>query len=270
MKLVLMCGPCAIESYEILQGIARELSSLKILEEFEFYFKASFDKANRTSLDSFRGIGFKEGLEALARIKEEFGFRVITDVHECIQVEEVSRVADIIQIPAFLCRQTDLIVEAARSSCIVNIKKGQFMSPSSMKHSVLKALRTRGFNEATYEHSREAGVWVTERGSSFGYSNLVVDMRALAIMREFAPVMFDSTHSVQLPSGGGDKSSGDASFIPALSRAAAAVGVDGFFIETHSNPLNALSDGANMVKVSELEELLKSIVSIDKFAKEIT
>jgi 2-dehydro-3-deoxyphosphooctonate aldolase (KDO 8-P synthase) len=260
--MILIAGPCVIESREVLFEIAKELKTFHEDKSVEFYFKASFDKANRTSLDSFRGPGITEGLELLKEIKEEFGYGLLTDVHEVWQVKEAAKVVDILQIPAFLCRQTDLLVEAAKSDCVVNIKKGQFMNPSDMKHSVLKVLKNRSFSSATYENSEKAGVWLTERGSSFGYGNLVVDMRSLTIMREFAPVIFDATHSVQMPGMGDGKSSGKREFVSPLARAAAAVGVDGFFFETHIDPKCALSDADNMIGVDELQKTVETIKKI--------
>lgn len=258
-NLFLIAGPCVIESEdhairmaEIIKGITRSLG-------FPFIFKASYDKANRTSLKSFRGPGIQEGLRILRKLKNEVQVPVLTDVHEAADVVKVAEVADILQIPAFLCRQTDLIVAAAKSGRIVNIKKGQFVSPWDMRHAVDKC--------------REAGnerVFVTERGSSFGYNNLVVDMRSLAIMRKFAPVVFDATHSVQLPSasnGDNDQattSGGQPEFIPVLSRAAVAAGVDGIFMEVHDNPKEAKSDGANALESTKLRGLLKELQAIQK------
>lgn len=266
--MILMSGPCVIESYEILSKIATMLKPLASHPQIDFYFKASFDKANRTSLESYRGPGLDEGVEILKAIKKEFSYSIITDIHESIQVDKVAEVADIIQIPAFLCRQTDLIVSAARTDRILNIKKGQFMNPIDMRYSVLKAIKTRGGKDATYEESRKHGIWLTERGSSFGYGNLIVDMRSLQIMREFAPVIFDATHSVQMPGMGGGKSSGDRRFIPTLSKAAAAVGVDGFFMETHFDPSIALSDGANMIQTSDLQPLIHQLLAISQASKD--
>jgi 2-dehydro-3-deoxyphosphooctonate aldolase (KDO 8-P synthase) len=242
--------------------IAQELQKYSDDCTKEFYFKASFDKANRTSLDSFRGPGLDEGLKMLQEIKEQFGYKILTDIHESNQASVVSEVADVLQIPAFLSRQTDLLVAAAKTDAIVNIKKGQFLAPQAMKHSVAKVLKTRGCDEVSYENSQKYNVWLTERGSSFGYGNLVVDMRSLPIMREYAPVVFDATHSVQMPASGGQSSGGDSSFVPYLSRAAAAVGVDGFFFETHFDPAKALSDGPNMIKLDELDKLIKTIDQI--------
>jgi 2-dehydro-3-deoxyphosphooctonate aldolase (KDO 8-P synthase) len=258
-NLFLIAGPCVIESEdhairmaEIIKGVTRSLS-------FPFIFKASYDKANRTSLKSFRGPGISEGLRILNRIKKEVSLPILTDVHETVDVPRVAEVADVLQIPAFLCRQTDLIVAASRSGRVVNIKKGQFVSPWDMKHAITKC--------------REAGnnrVFVTERGSSFGYNNLVVDMRSLAIMRQFAPVVLDATHSVQLPSAshgddnGAAVSGGQPEFIPVLARAAVAAGVDGVFMEVHDNPKQAKSDGANALESTKLRGVLKELQAIQR------
>lgn len=254
--LFLIAGPCVIESEdhairmaEIIKGVTRSLN-------FPFIFKASYDKANRTSIRSFRGPGLKEGLRILKKIKDELQLPILTDVHQVEDVAKVAEVVDILQIPAFLCRQTDLIVAAALSGRAVNIKKGQFVSPWDMRHAV--------------EKCREAGnsqVTLTERGSSFGYNNLVVDMRSLAIMRKFAPVVFDATHSVQLPSaesndGVAAVSGGQPEFIPVLARGATAAGVDGVFLEVHDNPKAAKSDGANALESTKLRDLLKEILAI--------
>ncbi len=257
--MILIAGPCVIESKEMLFKIAKKLKKYNDDEGIDFYFKASFDKANRTSLESFRGVGIDEGLKLLAKIKKKFGYKILTDIHETSQAEAIAKVADVIQIPAFLCRQTDLLVAVAKTKAIINIKKGQFMNPTDMKYSALKALKTRGFESANYETSKKAKVWLTERGSSFGYGNLVVDMRSLVIMREFAPVIFDATHSVQMPGGADGKSSGKREFVAPLAKAAAAVGVDGFFFETHIDPDNALSDGANMLNLKDLDTLITDI-----------
>ena len=256
--LFLIAGPCVIESEEhairmaeIIKGVARAL-------EFPYIFKASYDKANRTSIRSFRGPGLKEGLRILKKIKDELHLPVLTDVHETADVARVAEVADVLQIPAFLSRQTDLVVAAALSGRAVNIKKGQFVAPWDMRHAV--------------EKCREAGntqIFLTERGSSFGYNNLVVDMRSLAIMRNFAPVVFDATHSVQLPSsqsndGGPAVSGGQPEFIPLLSRAAVAAGVDGVFMEVHDNPREAKSDGANALESTKLRGVLKELLAVKK------
>ncbi|NWF67423.1 MAG: 3-deoxy-8-phosphooctulonate synthase [Campylobacterales bacterium] len=261
--MILIAGPCVIESREILFDIAKKLEVYQNDETIDFYFKSSFDKANRTSLDSFRGPGLEEGLRLLEEVKKEFGYKILTDIHESYQASVASEVADVLQIPAFLCRQTDLLVASAQTKAVVNIKKGQFINPKDMQYSVMKVLKTRGFDELSFENSKKANVWLTERGSTFGYGNLVVDMRSLIIMREFAPVIFDATHSVQMPGGLGGKSGGDSSFVAPLSRAAAAVGVDGYFFETHINPACALSDGANMLNLEQLSKAIESIKKIE-------
>ncbi len=258
--MILISGPCVIESRDTVMRIAEHL--IKYNDTQQFYFKASFDKANRTSLESFRGPGLEEGLKILQEVKERFGCKILTDIHEPSQAQSVAEVADVLQIPAFLCRQTDLIVAAAKTDATVNIKKGQFLNPKDMRHSVLKALKTRGFESVDYQTSRDAGIWLTERGTTFGYGNLVVDMRSLVIMREFAPVIFDATHSVQMPGAAGGKSGGDSSFVAPLARAAAAVGVDGFFFESHPDPANALSDGPNMLKLEQLDDLVTDLEKI--------
>jgi len=256
-NLFLIAGPCVIESEEhalfmaeVIKGVARSLN-------LPFIFKASYDKANRTSIRSFRGPGLTEGLRILKKVKDEVHVPVLTDVHETRDVAKAAEVADVLQIPAMLCRQTDLVVAAAMTERAVNIKKGQFVSPWDMKHAV--------------EKCRQAGndrVFVTERGSSFGYNNLVVDMRSLAIMHKFAPVVFDATHSVQLPSAThGDEdqpaaSGGQPEFIPVLARAAVAAGVDGVFMEVHDNPKQAKSDGANALDSTKLRSVLKELQAV--------
>ena len=253
--LFLIAGPCVIESEdhamfmaEVIKGVTRSLN-------FPFIFKASYDKANRTSMRSFRGPGLVEGLRILKKVKNQVHVPILTDVHETADVPKVAEVADILQIPAFLCRQTDLIVAAAMSERVVNIKKGQFVSPWDMRHAVEKC-RTAGNDR----------VFVTERGSSFGYNNLVVDMRSLAIMRKFVPVVFDATHSVQLPSASADGdhavSGGQPEFIPVLARAAVAAGVDGVFMEVHDNPKEAKSDGANALESTKLRAVLKELLAV--------
>lgn len=262
--MILMSGPCVIESYENLSATATALKPLAENPRINFYFKSSFDKANRTSLESYRGPGLECGLEMLSQIKKDFGYKIITDIHESYQADFIAQVADVIQIPAFLCRQTDLIVAVAKTDKIINIKKGQFMNPADMRHSVLKAIKTRGGSESSYKEAQKYRVWLTERGNSFGYGNLVVDMRSLVIMRAFAPVIFDATHSVQMPGAANGKSGGDSSFVPYLARAAAAVGVDGFFMETHLNPKEALSDGPNMLQTDYLLGLVNELLAIEK------
>jgi len=256
--LFLIAGPCVIESEdhavrmaEIIKGVTRSLN-------LPFIFKASYDKANRTSLQSYRGPGLVDGLRILKNVKKEVHVPVLTDVHEKADVAKVAEVADILQIPAFLCRQTDLIVAAALSERVINIKKGQFVSPWDMKYAVEKC-RASGNDR----------VFVTERGSTFGYNNLVVDMRSLSIMRKFAPVVFDATHSVQLPSAthGDDDTSvsgGQPEFIPVLARAAVAAGVDGVFMEVHDNPREAKSDGANALDTRKLRAVLKELLAVQK------
>ena len=260
--MILISGPCVIESRDNLMRIAEGLQKYHEDSTIDFYFKASFDKANRTSLESFRGPGLHEGLKMLEEVQKAFGYKLLTDVHESWQINEAANVVDVLQIPAFLCRQTDLLVAAAQTECVVNIKKGQFMNPLDMEYSALKVLQTRGVEEANYENSKKAGLWLTERGSSFGYGNLVVDMRSLVIMRQFAPVVFDATHAVQMPGGAGGKSSGKREYVAPLSRAAAAVGVDGFFFETHFDPSIALSDGPNMLTLEDLSIVLDNIKKI--------
>jgi 2-dehydro-3-deoxyphosphooctonate aldolase (KDO 8-P synthase) len=255
-NLFLIAGPCVIESEEHAIRMAEIVKGVTKALGFPFIFKASYDKANRTSIRSFRGPGVKEGLRILKKIKDQVGVPVLTDVHEVSDVANVADAVDILQIPAFLCRQTDLVVAAALSGRPVNIKKGQFVSPWDMRHAV--------------EKCREAGnpkVFLTERGTTFGYNNLVVDMRSLSIMRKFAPVIFDATHSVQLPSAQAEGKSpavsgGQPEFIPLLARAAVAAGVDGVFLEVHDNPKEAKSDGANALDLTKLRELLKELLAV--------
>lgn len=257
-SLFLIAGPCVIESEEHAIRIAEIIKGVTRSLELPFIFKASYDKANRTSIRSFRGPGIKEGLRILKKIKDQLQLPILTDVHEVADVGKVAEVADVLQIPAFLSRQTDLVVAAALSGRAVNIKKGQFVAPWDMRHAV--------------EKCRDAGntqVFLTERGSSFGYNNLVVDMRSLAIMRKFAPVVFDATHSVQLPSsqssdGGPAVSGGQPEFIPLLARAAVAAGVDGVFMEVHDNPKEAKSDGANALESTKLRGVLKELLAVKK------
>jgi 2-dehydro-3-deoxyphosphooctonate aldolase (KDO 8-P synthase) len=255
-KLFLIAGPCVIESEEHALKMAECVSGVAKALKFPYIFKASYDKANRTSLTSYRGPGVGKGLKILERVRDELGVPVLTDVHEAIDVQRVAEVVDILQIPAFLCRQTDLLVAAGRTGRIVNIKKGQFVSPWDMRHAVEKVHSTG--NER---------VFLTERGSSFGYNNLVVDMRSLAVMREIAPVVFDATHSVQLPSAGENaQSGGQPEFIPLLSRAAVAAGVDGIFMEVHDNPKEAKSDGANAMDLKNLRGVLQQLLAVHKAA----
>ncbi|HEV2116184.1 MAG TPA: 3-deoxy-8-phosphooctulonate synthase [Terriglobales bacterium] len=258
-ELFLIGGPCVIESEEHAIKMAESIAGVARALRLPYIFKASYDKANRTSLKSYRGPGLDEGLRILNKIARTVRVPVLTDVHEAVDVQRAAEIADVIQIPAFLCRQTDLLVAAARSGRAVNIKKGQFVSPWDMRHAVEKC-RAAG-NEQ---------VFVTERGSSFGYNNLVVDMRSLAIMREFAPVVFDATHSVQLPSAAsnadGAVSGGQPEFIPLLARAAVAAGVDGVFLEVHDKPKEAKSDGANVLELTRLRSVLQEIIAVQKAA----
>lgn len=247
-RLVLFAGPCAAESYDICMETGTEVKRICNFLGIDYVFKASFDKANRTASSSYRGPSMEGGLEILARVKNDLQVPVVTDVHESAQCAEVAVVADVLQIPAFLCRQTDLLVAAAKTGRAVKVKKGQFMAPEDMRYAVDKV---RG--------AGNPNVFLTERGTSFGYHNLVVDMRSLPVMRQYAPVVFDITHSIQQPGGLGGKSGGQREFAPYLARAAASVGVDGFFIETHPNPSQALSDGPNMVPLAEMEGFLKMI-----------
>jgi 2-dehydro-3-deoxyphosphooctonate aldolase (KDO 8-P synthase) len=259
--MIILAGPCVIENREMMMRIAEKLTYLNEDQRIEFYFKASYDKANRTSIDSFRGPGLDEGLKILQEIKNTFGYKLITDVHETYQVAPVSEVVDVLQIPAFLCRQTDLLVASGKTNCKVNIKKGQFLASESMKHPVGKVLNTRGVSEINYESSKKNGVWLCERGNVFGYGSLIVDMKNLITMREYAPVIFDATHSAQVPSTG-STTGGNSSIVPALARAAAAVGVDGFFFETHIDPSCALSDGPNMLNIDQLKLTIDDIFKI--------
>jgi|ECHnycMinimDraft_1075156.scaffolds.fasta_scaffold05565_3 3-deoxy-8-phosphooctulonate synthase len=259
-KFLIIAGPCVIESYELCFEVASHLKELSLkYKEFDFVFKASFDKANRTSVNSYRGPGLEKGLEILKRIKEEFFMPVTTDVHETYQVKPVAEVVDIIQIPAFLCRQTDLLLAAAETGKSVNVKKGQFLAPWDTKY-IIDKLKSK---------NKDATFYLTERGSSFGYNNLVVDMRSLPIMRQYANVIFDATHSVQLPGGAGGSSSGQREFVPYLIRAAVAVGVDGVFMETHPNPEKALSDGPNSIPLKDLESILLQIKAIKQALEDI-
>lgn len=250
MTPIFITGPCVIESAELLDTVAAEVARLKIKTGLTFYFKASFDKANRTSIHSFRGPGLEKGLQMLADVKAKYGLPLLTDIHESWQVRAAGEVVDVLQIPAFLCRQTDLLVEAARTGKTVNIKKAQFLSGDDMRYPV--------------EKCREAGakeVWLTERGNSFGYNNLVVDFRNLPIMSQYADrVIMDCTHSVQRPGGAGGKTGGDRQFVPMMALAAKAFGAQGYFFETHPDPDHALSDGPNMLFLSDLEKVVDSLI----------
>ena len=255
--LVLIAGPCAIEDEALTLRIAGFLKRLAADLGIGLVFKASYDKANRTSVNSFRGPGMAEGLRILARVKAEFDLPVISDIHDLSQVAPAAEVLDIIQIPAFLCRQTDLLVAAGETGKIINIKKGQFMAPWDMANTVGKV-----------ESTGNDKILLTERGASFGYNNLVTDMRSLVIMRETGfPVVFDATHSVQLPGGAGASSGGQRQYVGALSRAAAATGIDGLFWEVHENPEKALCDGPNSLPLQDLQGLLEPILAIDAITK---
>lgn len=254
---VLIAGPCVLESPERALMIGKRVKEITNRLGIPYVFKSSFDKANRSSIKSFRGPGLEEGLEILQAIKKELSVPVLTDIHEPEQAEPVAEVVDILQIPAFLCRQTDLLLAAAETGKVVNVKKGQFLAPWDMGKVIDKLLSTG--NEK---------ILLTERGVSFGYNNLVVDMTSLPVMRDFGyPVVFDATHSVQRPGARGESSGGDRGFVPYLSRAAAAVGIDALFMEVHDNPEEALSDGPNMLYLDDLEEVLREVQAIDALVK---
>lgn len=257
-RLVLIAGPCAIEDESLTLRIAEGLKGITQELDCELIFKASYDKANRTSVTSFRGLGVDRGLRILERVKSEFELPVVSDVHDVSQIAAAADVLDILQIPAFLCRQTDLLVAAGNSGKVINVKKGQFLAPWDMEHGVKKITSTGNEN-----------ILLTERGATFGYNNLVTDMRSLVIMRELGyPVVFDATHSVQLPGGAGGSSSGQREYVGALSRAAAATGIDGLFWEVHENPEKALCDGANSLPLSQVKTLLKQILAFDAIFKQ--
>ena len=252
-KLLLIAGPCSLENERVCRSVADALVALRRTRpELNVVFKGSFDKANRTSLAGERGTGLDAGLALLAMVKRDFGFPLLTDVHESAQVAAVAAVCDVVQIPAFLCRQTDLLLAAAATGRVVNVKKGQFLSPQEMQY-VTGKLREGQARE----------IWQTERGTTFGYQNLVVDMRSFAIMKQNGfPTVFDATHSVQLPGAGGGKSSGQREFVAPLARAALAAGADGLFIETHPDPARAISDGPNMIPLAELPALIDGCLAI--------
>jgi len=256
--LFLIAGPCVIESAELALEVAAEMKGITAELGIPYIFKASYDKANRSSQNSFRGLGLEEGLKILSEIREKLHIPVLTDVHSIDEIEPVSEVVDVLQTPAFLCRQTDFIKAVARSGLPVNIKKGQFLAPLDMKNVVEKARQASG----------EENILVCERGASFGYNNLVSDMRSLVTLRlTGCPVVFDATHSVQLPGGQGDKSGGQREFVPALARAAVATGIDGLFMETHPRPDQALSDGPNAWPLKRMRDLLKMLIGLDKIVK---
>lgn len=252
-KLTILAGPCAIESEEITFEVAKKLKEVTKKLDINFVFKASFDKANRSSIKSYRGLGIDEGLEILAKVKKELDLPIVTDIHVPEQAEITAKVADIIQIPAFLCRQTDLLVAAAKTGKIVNIKKGQFLSPYQMK-SIAQKVKDSGNNQ----------ILITERGSSFGYNNLVVDMRAIPITQKELGynMVFDATHSVQIPGGNGDSTAGESKFVPTLAMAAVAAGVNALFFEIHPNPEKALCDGPNMLKLDDVEPIFAKLKAL--------
>ena len=255
---LLIAGPCVLESEELARQVAGQLKEIAQRLAISLVFKSSFDKANRTSLDSYRGPGMQEGLKILDSIRHDYQVPVISDIHETYQVEEAGAVLDVLQIPAFLCRQTDLLVAAARTGKAINLKKGQFLSPWDMTNAVNK-IRAAGNNN----------LMLCERGFSLGYNNLVVDMRSLPVMRSLGcPVIFDATHSVHLPGGGGSSSGGQREFIPVLSRAAVAAGIDGIFMEVHPQPEKALCDGPNHLPLDQVEELLKTLLKIHSITTE--
>jgi len=255
--LVLIAGPCVIESEKIAMEIAEKLKRITGELHVPFIFKASYDKANRTSINSFRGPGLSDGLKILQKIKTELDLPILSDVHKEEEIDPAAEVLDILQIPAFLCRQTDLLVKAAQTGKPINVKKGQFLAPWDMKNVVVKL-----------EESGNSNILLTERGATFGYNNLVVDMRSLVLMREYNyPVIFDATHSLQQPGGQGTTSGGQSEMVPDLARGAVAVGCDALFMEIHTDPSKALSDGPNMLQIDMLPELLEQLVTLDRIVK---
>ena len=251
MQPTFIAGPCVIESAELLDTVAAKLTDIKAHLGTDIIFKASFDKANRTSIHSFRGPGIDKGLQMLADVKSKYGLRITTDIHEAWQAQPAGEVCDVLQIPAFLCRQTDLLVAAAKTGKVVNIKKAQFLSGRDMRYPVEKA-----------KDSGASEVWLTERGNSFGYNNLVVDFRNIPDMKEIVPqVIMDCTHSVQRPSAGDGKTVGDRKFVPAMAKAAKAFGATGYFFEVHPTPNQGLSDAANMLELSKLEDLVRELLA---------
>lgn len=251
-EMIVIAGPCVIESEENVMEIAEIMKSISANLNIEYFFKASFDKANRTSISSYRGPGIEKGLDILHSVKEKYGFKIVTDVHEPWQAQPVAEVCDVLQIPAFLCRQTDLLIAAARTKKTINVKKAQFLAPWDMKNVVKKI-----------EESGNRNIWLCERGTSFGYNTLVVDMTSIGEMKKIGyPVIFDATHSVQKPGGKGESTGGNRENVEPLAKAAIAAGADGVFFEIHPNPDRALSDGPNMVKLDEFESMLKRIIKI--------
>ena len=256
-RFFLIAGPCVIESEDLVFETAKKLKEITDKLNLDFVFKTSYDKANRTSIKSFRGPGLEKGLAIIKEIKKALNIKVLTDVHDVHDVEKVAEVVDVIQIPAFLSRQTDLILEVSRTGKIVNVKKAQFMAPWDIKF-VIEKIESVG----------NRNIWITERGYIFGYNNLVVDFRSIVIMKKFGyPVIYDATHSLQKPSAGNGFSGGEREFIPYLARAAVAVGIDGLFMEVHPNPENALSDAQTQYPLSQLENLLKQLIEIDKLVR---
>lgn len=255
-KMILMAGPCVIESMECLETVAEKMKHITDKLDIDYYFKASFDKANRTSINSYRGPGLEKGLEMLSEIKSKYGFKIITDIHEPYQAEEVAKVADIIQIPAFLCRQTNLLVAAAKTGKIVNVKKAQFLAPWDMKNVVRKL-----------EESGNSNIFLCERGTTFGYNRLVVDFAGIIEMKKLGyPVIYDATHSVQKPGGNGITSGGSREYVIPLAKAALACEADGLFVEVHPDPDKAESDGPNMIKLSDMDIFLEEAIKFFKLA----
>jgi 2-dehydro-3-deoxyphosphooctonate aldolase (KDO 8-P synthase) len=253
-KFIIIAGPCVIENEEITLHIAKELKRVSLELDVDFYFKASFDKANRTSIDAFRGPGMEQGLKILQKVKNTYNLKIVTDIHEPYQAQPVAEVADIIQIPAFLCRQTDLLMAAAKTGKCINVKKAQFLAPWDMKNVVRKL-----------EASGNQNIMLCERGTSFGYNTLVVDMTSIVEMKKLGyPVIFDGTHSVQKPGGNGTSTSGNREYVPYLVKAAVAAGADGVFLETHFDPDRALSDGVNMIQTDDVKPLIEKCIEIRK------
>ena len=256
-EIFLIAGPCVIESEDLVMEVAGKMKEITEKQGIKYVFKASFDKANRTSINSFRGPGLEKGLEILSRVKSKYNLPIATDIHEPWQCKEASKVIDILQIPAFLCRQTDLLIAAAETGKAVNIKKGQFLAPWDMKNVIKK-----------FEEVGNPNIMLCERGTTFGYNNLVVDMRALLEMRKLGyPIVFDATHSVQIPGGQGETTGGNREYVYPLMRSAAAIGIDGIFAEVHPDPDNAMSDGPNMLRLDKIEEVLKSVKKFDNIVK---
>lgn len=262
-NILFIAGPCVIESAELLNIVACRIADINKHLGTDIIFKASFDKANRTSIRSFRGPGMEKGLQMLSDIKTKYNLRILTDIHESYQAQPVSEVADVLQIPAFLCRQTDLLVAAAKTGKTINIKKAQFLSAHDMKYPVQKVLDTIATEKVQYANNAMPidNIWLTERGNCFGYNNLVVDFRNISDMKEIVPhVIMDCTHSVQRPGGGNGCTTGDRRFVPAMALAAKAFGANGFFFEVHPEPVNAKSDGPNMLELDKLEPLINSLI----------